>query len=189
MEEERVKSAFEIAMERISGLPKLTPEEIAAQKEKEFGPVGTSLAVTYMNGTIAGSELPIKLNRHQEDRRRIIRRALISSLCREMTLDGAKETAIRALGGIAQIAPEKKDALRAAEEDYLKAVGEYEAARKEKFREFEVLAGERMKGLGISGSAVRPNLAENEPWQKELAGIRQVFEPRLVGLRTRLMRS
>jgi hypothetical protein len=187
VEEERIKSAFEIAMERISGLPELTPEEIAAQKEKEYGPIGTTLAVKYMNGTITDSELPIELKRHQEDRRRIIRRALVTSLCREMVLDGTKATAMKALSGIEQIAPEIKDDLRAVEEDYLKTVGEFEAARNERFREFEIMARERMKSFGISGSAVRPNIIENEQWQKELAAIQQSYEPRLSGMRNALI--
>ena len=161
MEEERIKSAFELAMERISGLPELTPEEIAAQKEKEFGPIGTTLAVKYMSGAISGSELPIELNRHPQDRRKIIRRALISALCREMLLDGARETAMKALQGIEQIAPEKRDSLAKAEKDYLEVVGEFEAARKERLSRFEASAIERMKDLGISGSAVLPNMVEN----------------------------
>ncbi len=189
MEEERIKSALELAMERISGLPELTPEEIAAQKEKEYGPIGTALSVKYMSGIMAESELPIELNRHRDDRRGIIRRALIAGLCRELVLDGAKEVVLRALNGIAQIAPEKKDLLRAAEEDYLKILSEFVSARKERCREFEILAGERMRNLGISGSAVRPNMAENEQCQKELAGIQQAFEPRLAIIRNTLMQS
>src|SRR5512137_2431855 len=60
-EEEGIKSAFELAMERISGLPKLTPEEKAEQKEREYAPIGTSIAVKYMDGALADSELPIQL--------------------------------------------------------------------------------------------------------------------------------
>jgi hypothetical protein len=49
VEEERIKSAFEIAMERISDLPELTPEEIAAQNEKKYGPIGKVIAGNYVN--------------------------------------------------------------------------------------------------------------------------------------------
>ena len=58
MKEEKIKSALEIAMEKVSDLPELTREEIEEQKEKEYGPVGDAVAKKYLSGTISDGELP-----------------------------------------------------------------------------------------------------------------------------------
>ena len=189
MEEEVIKSAFELAMERISGMPELTPEEKAAQKEKEYGPMGTALAVKYMNGTLSDTQLPVELNRYNDIQQPIVRRALISSLCSEIRFEKNPGNARRAFNGLAQIAPEKRDLIEECKESYLKIVGEFEAAREKGFREFGGVANERMKALGISGSAVRPNLNENEQWKQELTRIQQSFEPELEQLRNTLMQK
>jgi hypothetical protein len=53
-----------------------------------------------------------------------------------------------------------------------------------KSEELEAAATENYKKLGISGSAVRPNLNENEQWQQESDNLRKSFEPELEKLRT-----
>jgi hypothetical protein len=187
LEEERVKSALELAMERISAMPELTPAEIAAQKEKEYGPVGTALAVKYMSSAIAAGELPVELSRHAPDRRPAIRRSLVSNLCRGILVEDTPETAVKALKGMSQIAPEKSEFLAKMEASLSEILGEFEAAREKGFHEFDALAYEKIRDLGISGSAVRPNMIESEEWKEELGRIKQAFEPRLENIRNTLM--
>jgi hypothetical protein len=189
VEEERIKSALELAMERISAMPELTPEEIAAQKEKEYGPIGTALAVKYMSGAIDAGDLPADLGRHAPDRRRVIRRALVSNLCRGILVEGAMETVMKALKGILQIAPEKRDLVAAMEEKLSEIFGEFEAAKKKGFRIFSDMAYEKLKDLGISGSAVRPNMTESEEWKEELGRIKQACEPKLENIRKVLIKE
>jgi hypothetical protein len=52
--------------------------------------------------------------------------------------------------------------------------------------EFASAANESLKALGISGSAIRPNLNENEQWKQEVERLRQSFEPKLEQLRQSL---
>lgn len=183
MEEEGIKSALELAMERISGLPELTPEEKAEQKEREYAPIGAAMAVKYMDGALADTELPIELKRYRGSQQQIVRRALISSLCREMRLENSQETALKALRGIMQMDPEKMEFFAKAERSFLQIVSEFEENKKKNFGKFEAGAVERIKAFGISGSAVRPNLNENENWSQELIRLQQAYEPRLEKLR------
>jgi hypothetical protein len=189
VEEERIKSALELAMERISAMPELTPEEIAAQKEKEYGPIGTALAVKYMSGAISAGELPVELSRQAPDRRPVIRRSLVSSLCRGILADDTLKTAKMALKGMLQIAPEKSDFLAKMEGSLSEILSEFEAAKEKGFYDFDVPAYEKLRNLGISGSAVRPNRIENEEWKEELGRIKQAFEPGLENIRNTLMRE
>lgn len=189
VEEERIKSALEIAMERISRLPELTPEEVAAQKEKEFGPVGEAMAKRYLNGTIPGSELRAELHRYRGEQRQIIRRAMITSLCQEIRLDNDPEAAQAALKGMSETIPEKTSFFEQAGRDFTVILSEFGQEKDIKSREFEVFARERMRNIGISGPAIRPNLNEEKQWRQELSRIQQTYEPRLESLKSMLMRE
>jgi hypothetical protein len=189
VEEERIKSALELAMERISAMPELTPEEVAAQKEKEYGPIGTALAVKYMSGALAAGELPHELSRYASDRRPVIRRFLVSNLCREILADDTLEAAVKALKGMLQIAPEKGEFLATIEANISEIHSEFETAKEKRLHEFSALTYEKIRNLGISGSAVRPNMLESEEWKKELSRIRQTFEPRLENIRRKLIQE
>jgi hypothetical protein len=187
VEEEQIKSALELAMERISAMPELTPEEIAAQKEKEYGPIGTALAVKYMSGAIASGDLPAELNRHSLDRRPVIRRALVSNLCRAILADSALEIVMKAFDGMSQIAPEKETFLATMREKVSRILEELKAAEAVSLRKFVDLAYGKLRNLGISGSAVKPNMSESEEWKEELGRIKQVCEPKLENLRKALI--
>lgn len=189
MEEERIKSALELAMERISGLPQLTPRDIAEQKEKEFGPLGTALAAKYMNGALTGDELSVELSKHNAERRPIVRRALGLALCRELGLERPIANASKALRGMAQIAPDKGDSLKKIGLDFYRIIDEFEAATNARIIEFSALASRRLQDSGISGSAVKPNLKEFEGWIKQLDKMRREFEPEIERLREALMRA
>ncbi len=179
MEEEGIKSAFELAMERISGLPEPTPEEKAEQKEKEYAPIGTAIAVRYMDGALADTELPIQLERYDGILQQIVRRALISSICREINLKNSRETVKKAWNGLAQIAPEKRAVLESGEKNFWEVSAEFEAAREQRFRDFGILVNDEIRKLGISGSAIRSNPNENEQWEQELSEIQRSYGPRL----------
>jgi hypothetical protein len=186
--EERIKSALEIAMEKISGLPELTPEEIIEQKEKEYGPMGESIAQRYLDGRLSDSEMPAELGKYSGEEGLIVRRALVAGLCNELRLDNDGETAGKALQAMKQLTSEKKR-IEQVVKDFLKIFSEFAEEREEKFREFAVLAGNALESRGISGSAVRPNMNENRLWQEELGRIRNESEPRLRDLRNKLMQE
>ena len=87
MEEERIKSALELAMERVAGLPELTPEEIAEQKEKEYRPVGETLGNKYLQGVIDGREMASELSQYRGEPARIVGKSLVSCLRSSIRLD------------------------------------------------------------------------------------------------------
>jgi hypothetical protein len=189
LKEERIKSAFEIAMEKLSDLPELTPEEIREQKEKEYGPVGEALAKRYLSGAISDGELPAELARHAGEPGKIVRHALADGLCRELNLENNIEIGERALKGLKLLVSEKSKAIEKIGNEFREMVEEFDKKAEEASRQFEVLAIERLGKLGIAGSAVRPNMNEDEHWNKHLQEIQNVFEPRLGAIRNRLMQE
>ena len=189
MEEEEIKSAFELAMERISGLPEPTPEEKAEQKEREYTPIGTAIAMRYMDGALVDTELPIQLERYDGIPQQIVRRALISSICREINFENSRETVKKAWNGLSQIAPEKRSVLEGVEKNFWEICAEFEAAKEQRFREFGILVDDAIRKLGISGSAIRSNPKENEQWKQELSEVQKSYGPRLKNIIDMLTRE
>jgi hypothetical protein len=185
VEEERIKSALEIAMERISALPELTPEDIAEQKEKQYGPVGEAMAGRYLSGAITEDELSGELNKHT-DQRQIVCFGAVSALCRSLRLDEDPEITARALRGLDRIALGKTSLIEKAGEEFRAVLREFELEIRTQLQGIESLV---LEPLGISGSAVRCNPAVNEPWLEKLGKIRQSHEPRLEKLRAGLLRE
>jgi hypothetical protein len=185
VEEEKIKSALEIAMEKVARLPGLTPEEIAAQKEKEYGPIGEALCLKYLKGTLSGRDLPSELDKYRGDEGRIVRRALILSLCRSIQFEDVRKARI-AMEGIALLAAGDGNGMEEARRDFEQILGEVDRETQKTLRTFESSAKARLKSLGISGSAIRLNPNADPDWLQELARIRQAFEPRMEKLRVRL---
>lgn len=189
MKEEKIKSALEIAMEKISDLPELTRDEIEKQKEKEYGPVGNALARKYLSETISDGELTLQLTGHSGTRGRIVRRALIEGLCRELRLENYNEVGGRVMRGLKILSPERRESVDRRAAGFREIVDQFVKEKEEKSRRFEILAKERFRDLGIAGSAVRPNLKEDAPWKEQLREIQNIYEPRLAEVRNRLMQE
>jgi hypothetical protein len=185
VEEERIKSALEIAMERLSELPDLTPEEIAEQKEKEYEPIGEALGNRYMQDMIDGNDLLAELHRHQGEPGRIVRRALVSTLCASIGLENLRASE-KALKGILEVTEDREDWKEKALSFWNRLSGDFERQLEEKAVELEAAAREDLKCLGISGTAIRPNLAENEGAKQGLADLRRSFDPELEKLKIML---
>jgi hypothetical protein len=189
VKEERIKSALEIAMEKLSDLPELTPEEIQEQKEKEYSPVGEALAKKYLSGAISDGELRVELARHTGEPGEIVRYALAESFCRELHLENDMEISGRALKGLKLLVSGKIKAVERIGNEFREIIEEFDRKTEEDSGQFEVLAIERLGKLGIAGSAIRPNMNEDEHWKEYLHEIQNVFEPRLEDIRNRLMRE
>lgn len=174
-------------MEKISDLPELTKEEIEEQKEKEYRPVGEAVAKKYLSGTISDSELPLELAHYSEAQCRIVRRSLTAALCREIRLENEETISGRALIGLTLLASEKGEIVGRMGDEFRGIVYDYGRMKKEKSRQFEILARERLGKLGITGSAVRPNLNEDPHWKEQLREIQNLFETRLTQIRSRLI--
>jgi hypothetical protein len=185
LEEERIKSAFEIAMERISDLPGLTPEEIAEQKEKEYRPVGQALANKYLQGQIAKNELETELNGFQGEKGKIARAALVAALCQSIQLADIPK-AERALQGLASLGAEEKD-FEDIQSEFLQARGSLERDIQIEYKKYDEIVRGELENAGIRGSAVKPNLFENDGWLQRLIEMRRPYDSKLGGIKKKLM--
>lgn len=86
MEDRKIKSALEIAMEKASKMTDLTPQEIREQKEHEYIIRGKAIANRYLTGAIKKHELSFELKKFQGDEKQIIRKATLSFYSRRFSL-------------------------------------------------------------------------------------------------------
>ena len=184
MEDERIKSALEIAMERAASMPNLTQEELAEQKEREYQPRGAAIGRRYLEGALKERDLLTELSKYQGQEGEIVRRAFLLTLSQSIRLEN-KSVSLKALEGIKAVEPlagfdEMKRQIEAIFDEFNQQL-EQEVPR------YEALENERLEQLGISGSAVKPNLEESQTWQEELKQIQSEYDSRISKLKENLL--
>ncbi|MFC2069247.1 hypothetical protein ACFLTP_09630 [Chloroflexota bacterium] len=183
MEDKKIKSALEIAMEKVAKMLDLTPQEIRGQKEREYGPRVEVIASRYLSRVLKNRDVAVELSKHQGEEGEIVRKVFLSSLCRAIQLDDADKSR-RAIEGIQALD---------IDFDFEGARGEFEEIssafnreREKTNQKLEESQREILYGLGISGSAVRPNAKEKVDCQNELNQMRVPYDMRIDKLKDKL---
>ncbi|MDD5093799.1 MAG: hypothetical protein PHV74_05395 [Dehalococcoidia bacterium] len=177
MEKDRIKSAREIAMERVAKMSSLSPEQVKQQKEREYGPRGEAIARKYLQGAVRGTDLQAELDRYPSQEAQIVRRSLVSTLCESINLDDMDRN-VKALEGIRTILKIQNDFKTTERELGTIAVQFAQDARQE-YEMCEKMGIERLKNLGISGSAAKPNVKGTDDWRHRDERIRQDYAPKV----------
>jgi len=74
-----------------------------------------------------------------------------------------------------------------ARDAFEKIASEFEGKVLQQRKDFEALEREKLKKLGITGSAIRPNVKENQDWQQMQSKIRQSYDVKVNKLRKDIM--
>ena len=164
MEDKRIKSALEIAMERAAKMPGLTKEEISEQREREYQPRGAAIASRYLEGLLKERDLQTELSKYRCQEGEIVRRAFLLTLSQSIRLE-SKSISLRALEGIGAVETTANfDELKRQIEAIFDEFGQQ---LERKIPQHESMEKLKLQQLGISGFAVRPNLEESQAWQEE----------------------
>lgn len=180
MENRRIKSAAEIALEKTADMPRLTEKERRSLDEREFKPHGEALAKEFLEGSLSDRDLQTAFLRYKEPQRDIVKKSFLLKMTDSVTLEDARRI-LKALDGIRQIIRDATldEYLREAET----TAQEFHKLSQQRHTGREVLEKKKLEGLGISGSAVRPNLGESDDWRDELREITADYASRMHGLR------
>jgi len=186
VEKKRIKSAWEIALERAEKLGELSPEEIRAAEEAKYTPIGQALAARYLAG-LSIRDFQLFLDKYDGQARTMVEKSAALALVDALDLK-EPTSALRATQGLQALAPELglADKARAAYEligDYLRIVEEGMVSKSESMR---TKAERRLQDLGISGSAVRVNIARSPEWREFVEGEQSDFSSRLAPLKMEL---
>jgi hypothetical protein len=185
MEQHRIKSAREIALEKIANLPDLTPEELLKQKENEFKPVGEAIARRYLKGAVRTSELPLELKKYRDTEGLIVKRFLVTSLVRSIEFADTNRSQ-RAIDGL-EVLTSPNSHFQDLRKDFDKILSRFEEEIRQRQGIYEIQAREILQKYGVSGSAVKPNLKFNQEWQEEQGRIQSAYDEKADKLRSNLL--
>jgi hypothetical protein len=178
-----IKSAREIAQEKVSKLGELSPEERKGQRQDKCRLIGKSLADKYLSQYDIRL-LEAELNKHSAQDKNLIIQAAIHRLIEVINLKyGSRlnkisqgiltlantETAIETLGKIKEL------------------FQEYEETENRERQEIEKAGREILHQLRVSGTAIgQINIRAKEEWEKKLIQLAGPFEERLNELKREL---
>ena len=171
-----IKSTLELAMEKAAKLPKLTEEEIRERREKEYGPLGRAIAEGFLAGSLAATRLEVELYKHEDERDEIVRKSFVASMCESIDLED-RLTNARVFEGIEVLVQD--DRLEETARRLDDTLGDYERQKQRELAATEEAENVRVRDLGVSGSAIRLNLQENEGWRQRLSELRRAFLPKV----------
>ena len=177
-----IKSTWDIVMEKTKGL-KVTSRDRERIKKGELTSKINAIFHRYMDGP--GNEVYLRkeLEGLRIEEGKIVKRELLLLLLDSIDLskDNRKViTGIETLKG--------KPVAKTVERLRLLA-SEYKASRDERAREIEGIFRRRLAAMGISGSAVQPNLEGKRDWIEALEGLQREYGNRLEGLKEELLNS
>lgn len=184
MEDKRIKSALEIAMERAASMPGLTQEELAEQKEREYQPRGAAIARRYLEGALKERDLQTELSKYRGQEGEIVKRAFLLALNQSIKLE-SKSISLKALEGVKAVEPTAN--LGEMKRQIEAIFDEFSQRLERRIPRYEALEKEKLQQLGISGSAVKPNLEESQTWQAELKRIQSEYDSRISKLKENLL--
>jgi hypothetical protein len=183
-----IKSAWELAMEKVEKLGKLSPEELQRQKAERCGSIGQGLAERYLSG-LALRDLKLELDKHKGEEKELVRAALASRLIAAIEL-GEAERLVKVVEAILGLRLKSEHGLPAARGEIEGLFAEYREAQQKKRREVETAARGVLHQLRISGSAIGSVNPEVVPeWKNELDKIAQPYRERLDEIKARLAAS
>ncbi|MFC1970626.1 hypothetical protein ACFLV0_01635 [Chloroflexota bacterium] len=184
MEDKRIKSALEIAMEKVAKMADLTPQEIREQKEREYGSRGEVTASKYLSHVYKNADLAVELSKYQGEEGEIVWKAFLSSLCRAIQLVDADKSR-RAIAGIQALDIDFDfEGVRGEFEEISSA---FDREREKTYQKLEESQRAILYGLGISGSSVRPNVKEKTDVQNELNQMRAPYDMRIDKLKGKML--
>lgn len=159
--DDKVKNAFEIAMERVQKLGSLSDEEKQRLKEEERAAAGKALAERYLSG-LPLRDIDIELGRQCEADRKAVSCHTVSRLLEAIDLGSTEEddrilSTVEHLSGDSGLVRRIKKVLR----EYQEAI---EQAKKDSWGQIEAAKRKELSLRGISGSAVEPAVGASPEW-------------------------
>ncbi len=180
-----IKSAWELAMEKVDKLGRLSPEELRQQKEDRCRAIGEGLAERYLAG-LPLRDLKVDLDKNKGEDRDLVEAAVALWLVASIEL-GDIDRLEKVLEALAAVSAKPREGLPEIRAEIEALFAEYRQADQKRRREVETAARGVLHQLRISGSAIGSVNPEVVPeWKGELDLIARPYRERLSGIKARL---
>jgi hypothetical protein len=155
---DRIKSAFEIAMEKAERLGKASAEELRKMREAEYASTGEAIAKRYLRGELGARQLETEIKRLQDGRDLVIK-AIIGKILESLN----PEDPDRAIEAVIVLTDDRETG------DELKSLCREHAVRRERTyaelkAKLEQPIRRELMRLGISGSAIQVDIESDLQW-------------------------
>jgi len=181
-----IKSSWELAMERVEKLGKLSPEEIRKQEEEKYASIAQVLAERLLGG-LAYWQLEVDLEKYGAKEREQVKAALRRKLIEEIEL-GKPEILERVADGLSKLTD--PDTIQPVKTEIEQLFQEYAEFEKKETRQVGEAAREVLHQLRISGSAISDVNPQALPeWQQTLDNMAQPYMDKLEVLKAKLASS
>jgi len=176
-----IKSAWEIAQERVNRLGKLSAEEQRQQKEQECRQIAAGIVQKYLDSS-ESHDIAAMLDKYSGEEKRLIKLELFSLLTEAITFD-SQTRAEKAAQGIVVIKPKSQPLIGRI----IDLLTEYHQAGKKIKKEVETRTKEVLHQLRISGSAIGEiNIEASPQWQQNRQRFKKPLEQQVDVLKQEL---
>lgn len=186
MSQDRIKSAWEIALEKAERMGKLSPEEAKKRQEEEYLPRGHALAEKYIKG-LPLRDLEMELKRYERERE-VVRKGMMVTFVSAISLEGTEQSS-RALEGLI-LAGDGPGVLE-IKEKISSLLKKYNEARESLFKSSERAIAEKVKAQlekeGLTGSSLKVNALASQEWQEASEKLRAEYLQELNSLKKKLI--
>jgi hypothetical protein len=174
-DDNELKSAFDIAMERAQKLGGLSAEDKKRLREGELSEVGQALGKRYLSG-LPIRDVELELGKYKEDRQILIR-YIVAFLVDKISLTepGDVERVLEAISHFSE-SPKVIEDIRGLISEYRKAV---EQSRQEIQSKLGTARRKELARKGISGSAVELAIEASPEWLEVKQGLDTSYQKRL----------
>jgi len=175
-ENDRIKSALEIALEKAQKLGGLSEDEKQRQKDEELMTAAEALVKRYLNG-LPLKDIDLEMAKHKEEERSVVGNHVLSRLLNRIYIN-QDATNEKLLAAIEHILPKSEltrnigDLLR----EYRTAV---DKARQDNLGKLEADKRSELEQKGISGSALEPAIETSSEWLQLTEKLNAYYEQRL----------
>lgn len=170
-----IRSTLDIIMEKTKGLTLTDSEKQELQREEVEGRV-RGLFQKYADGAINLERLKREVDAFGEKRHEMAGRALLEECLTSLDLEGDEDPVLEVLKHLVNVDPNPLRVILAEFREDLK---------QKKDATEEMLRG-RLEKLGVSGSAVMPNIKADQGMAQYLSEKREMFHDRLDSFRSSL---
>ena len=183
MEMKRVKSAIELAMEKVAAMPELKKEDVEQYKNQEQFAIGEGIAQRFLQGALRKKNLEGEFSQYQGEIGEIVRQAALATFCESIDVEDMEKNRLifDAIQMVWKEVPVKK-----AQSELIKLHGKYKQQREKELAAAIKTEAGRFHDIGITGSAILPNLKESPAWQERQEKLQQDFHSKLSRVRDML---
>ncbi len=160
-----MKSAIELAMEKVAKMPKIEAKDIEGQKQSEMREKGEGLVNRLLNGSLRTKNLKNELSKIPEEGLKFVKTAMLDTLKTAVSLE---DPSINQLVFEIILLIDGNANVDVINEKLSPLIDDFQQQKQLLYATLVKEERNRLREKGISGSGMIPNVYETELWEMRL---------------------